>query len=124
MIRAAANFNIQTDLPTGEPRAGIQQLSFDSGNLSLLLGGPGDLHIQCAGAKLIDDRAMLLGNAMLEFFRGEIGGHNPLFVSRRAPMDDAAAVIDGGVNEGMQGAAVLGLNVEDLSAHLNIGVES
>ena len=39
-------------------------------------------------------------------------------------MEDMPFVVNGGVNEGMQGAAVFRLDVENVGADVNVGIES
>jgi hypothetical protein len=78
--------------------------------------------MQRSATNFISDNAMLLVNAFSKrIFTFRIEGQE-IEVIVRAPMQNPAPAIDGGVDQGVGGAAVLGLDVIDRVAHFHIRV--
>ncbi len=67
---------------------------------------------------------MLLLDEAPEGVLGEFGGSGEFLVTRGAAVQDTAILVDGGVNEGTGRAVILRLNMENVVAHADIGVES
>jgi hypothetical protein len=67
---------------------------------------------------------MLLLHAEAEIFFGERIETRELRVIEGAAMQNSAILVDGRVDDGMSGAAIFGLDVEDLVANFDVGVET
>jgi len=72
-IRSPHNFDVEQDIPSGQPGRGIEELHLNSAGANCELQRRGDFRVKHTGAQILDDPSVLLVDPLAQPIRAEFG---------------------------------------------------